>query len=458
MNINTANSTIFHMKSAIQNLTKDNELPFSNVLSVQSINEQLNDVTFRARVFSPDVTVFAFLSQVLGQDQSCQAAVAQVIAQNAKQEKAILSANTSAYCQARARLPEALLSNLAKESAKDLEEQARPEWLWRGRHIKIPDGTTVSMPDTSENQAAYSQHPSQKPGIGFPIARLVGVFSLATGALLDLAITSWSGKKTGEHALLRQLMHVFQSGDIVLRDAYYASFFLIAMFIKMQVDVVFPIHACRGYDFRRGARLGKRDHLVQWKKPRKPEWMDEQTYAEFPDNITIREGAITDAKRGYRTKRRILVTTLINSKQVTLQDLVELYGYRWFVELDLRSIKEIMNMDILRSKTPMMVHKEIWAHILAYNLIRKIMIQAAVIHQRNPREMSFKLALQMVFAFRQTGIFSERDEKIYAYFTEAITHKVVGNRSSRSEPRMVKRRPKAFPRLQKPRDFYCKVA
>jgi len=446
------------MKSAIQNLTKDNELPFSNVLSVQSINEQLNDVTFRARVFSPDVTVFAFLSQVLGQDQSCQAAVAQVIAQNAKQEKAILSANTSAYCQARARLPEALLSNLAKESAKDLEEQARPEWLWRGRHIKIPDGTTVSMPDTSENQAAYSQHPSQKPGIGFPIARLVGVFSLATGALLDLAITSWSGKKTGEHALLRQLMHVFQSGDIVLRDAYYASFFLIAMFIKMQVDVVFPIHACRGYDFRRGARLGKRDHLVQWKKPRKPEWMDEQTYAEFPDNITIREGAITDAKRGYRTKRRILVTTLINSKQVTLQDLAELYGYRWFVELDLRSIKEIMNMDILRSKTPMMVHKEIWAHILAYNLIRKIMIQAAVIHQRNPREMSFKLALQMVFAFRQTGIFSERDEKIYAYFTEAITHKVVGNRSSRSEPRMVKRRPKAFPRLQKPRDFYCKVA
>ncbi len=458
MNINTSRSTIFQVKSIIQNLTAGNELTFSDVLSAQSICEKLNNVSFRSRVFSPDVTVFAFLSQVLSADQSCQAAVAQVIAQRAKEGKAMLSANTSAYCQARARLPEALLSELAKESAEELEERVQSGWLWRDRHIKIPDGTTVSMTDTPENQEAYPQPASQKPGIGFPIARLVGVFSLATGALLDLAITSWSGKETGEHALLRQLMHVFKFGDIVLGDAYYASFFLIATFIKMGVDVVFPMHACRDYDFRKGNRLGKKDHLVQWKKPKKPEWMDKQTYFEFPNSIIIRESVVIDENHGYRAKRRVLVTTLLNSKKVTLQDLAELYRYRWFVELNLRSIKEIMHMDILRGKTPMMVHKEIWAHILAYNLIRKIMAQAAVLHYRNPREMSFKLALQMLFAFRQAGIFSEKDEKMYAYFIEAITHKVVGNRSGRSEPRMVKRRPKTFPRLQKSRNFYRKAA
>lgn len=295
-------------------------------------------------------------------------------------------------------------------------------------------------------------HP--KKGVGFPIARLVGVFSLGTGALLDLAIAPWSGKGTGEHTLLRQLMHVFKKGDVVLGDAYYASFFLIATLINQGVDVVFPIHASRKHDFRKGERLGKGDHLVQWKKPARPEWMDKATYAEFPNIITVRETKIIDVRPGYRTRTHVMVTTFLNHKEVTPQELGRLYGHRWFVELNLRAVKETMRMDILCGKTPKMVHKEIWAHLLAYNLIRKIMAQAAVVHHRNPREMSFKLAMQMFSAFRQAGIFSESDEKIYNCFLGAIVYKKVGNRPGRSEPRMVKRRPKAYPRLQKPRDFY----
>ena len=181
--------------------------------------------------------------------------------------------------------------------------------------------------------------------------------------------------------------------------------------------------------------------------------MDVQTYTDCPDTITVRETTIVDARPGHRTRSRILVSTFLNGKEVTPQDLGILYGYRWFVELNLRSVKEIMRMDILRSKTPEMVHKEIWAHILAYNLVRKIMAQSAVIYQRNPRGMSFKLALQMILAFRQAGILSENN-KIYVDFLGAIAYKKVGDRSGRSEPRMVKRRPKAFPRLQKPRDYY----
>jgi hypothetical protein len=384
--------------------------------------------------------------------------VAQVIAHQISQGKNIPSANTSAYCQARMRLPEKVLSSLAKESASNLEKQAHEGWLWRNRHIKMPDGTTVSMPDTPKNQQMYPQSASQKKGIGFPIARLVGVFSLGTGALLDLAIAPWSGKGTGEHALLRQLIHVFEAGDIVLGDAYYASFFLIAILQKMGVDAVFPIHASRPCDFRKGERLGKKDHLMQWKRPVKPNWMDDKSYNEFPNFITVRETTVVSMRPGYCTRSKVLVTTFTNNKEVTSQELGVLYSYRWYVELNLRSVKEIMQMDILRSKTPEIIHKEIWAHALAYNLIRKIMIQAAVIHQINPRELSFKVSLQMFLAFRQSGILLERDVEMYAIFLKSIAYKKIGNRSGRSEPRMVKRRPKAFPRLQKPRNHYKQKA
>jgi hypothetical protein len=286
---------------------------------------------------------------------------------------------------------------------------------------------------------------------------MVGVFSLATGALLDLAIAPWSGKGTGEHTLLRQLMHVFEAGDVVLGDAYYASYFLIALLMQMKVDVVFAVNGNRGSDFRRGKRVGKGDHIMEWKKPVRPEWMDEESYAKFPKTITVRETKTVVIRPGFRSQSRVVVTTFLDARDVTQEDLGELYAHRWFVELNLRSVKEIMRMDILRGKTPKMVRKEIWAHILAYNLVRKMMLQAAVIHDRNPNQMSFKLALQMLSAFRQSGILSEKKHEIYAEFLRAIAYKKTGTQPGRSEPRMVKRRPKAFPRLQKARHFYQKA-
>ena len=453
MSINIINTPIKHVRSIVQQLRIQDNLPFTDVLSPELISLKINDISYRERIFSPALTIYGFLSQALSPDQSCQAAVSQIIAHLMSKGKCSPSANTSAYSQARTRLPEGILSDLARESAKDLENQANKGWLWQNRHVKMPDGTSMSMPDTPENQALYPQPSSQKEGCGFPIARLVGVFSLSTGALLDLAMAPWSGKKTGEHALLRKLMHVFEAGDIVLADAYYGSFFLIATLQEMKVDAVFPLHAGRSHDFRKGERLGKKDHIVCWKKPVKPEWMNIQTYATFPETIKIRETAIVDTRPGYQTRTRVLVTTFLNSKEVTPQNLGELYGYRWYVELNLRSVKETMHMDILRSKTPKMVHKEIWAGILAYNLVRKIMAQAAEIHQRNPRKMSFKLSLQMISAFRQAGILDE-DNALYDRFLVAIASKKVGERPGRSEPRMVKRRPKPFPRLQKSRNLY----
>jgi hypothetical protein len=285
---------------------------------------------------------------------------------------------------------------------------------------------------------------------------MVGVFSLSTGALFDLAIAAWSGKGTGEHTLLRQLMHVFTKGDIVIADAYYASFFLIATLIKMGVDVVFPQHASRHSDFRTGKRLGKGDHLVEWQKPARPKWMSKEEYEDFSNTITMRETKIVSNRPGYRSKSRVLVTTFFDEKEVTSTDLSELYSFRWFVELNLRSVKETMRMDILRCKTPAMVRKEIWAYILAYNLVRKAMLQSAVLLMRNPREMSFKLTLQTISAFRQAGILCVNDTKLYSAFLRVIASKKTGQQKRCSEPRVVKRRPKVFPRMQKPRASYYK--
>lgn len=454
MDINNIDSNYSHAKSVFKKLRASNELPFVDVLSGDSISRCIEELQYRNRIFSPDLTVFAFLSQVIAEDQSCQRALAQVIAHQAEQGKEMPSANTAAYCKARARLSEEVLSHLAKECANQLESQAKPKWLWRNRSIKLIDGSTVSMPDTQANQAVYPQPDSQKTGVGFPLARIVAVISFTVGTVLDVAIGPYAGKGTGEHALLRQLMHNFNPGDVVLGDRHYDSFFLIALFIKLGIDIAFPMRRLRNCDFRKGVKLGKKDHLVQWKKPPQPEWMDEATYKDFPDCITIREVMVTSNRAGFRSQSRVMVTTFLDPDYVGKKDLSELYNHRWMVEINLRYLKETMYMDILRGKTPKMVHKEIWAHVLAYNLIRKIMAQAADRYNKRPQELSFKLALQMFAAFRQAGIFSERNEFLYQHLLKAIAYKTVGNRFGRTEPRAVKRRPKAYPKLQIARHLY----
>jgi hypothetical protein len=347
-----------------------------------------------------------------------------------------------------------LISDLTRQSGKALEAQAKPEWQWRGRPMKLVDGSTVSMPDTPENQATYPQPRSQEPGIGFPIARCVAILGGATGALLDLNLGAYRGKGTGEHGLLRPMMENFQPGDVALGDGYYASFFLMADLISRGVDAVFPMHGARDCDFRRGHRLGKKDHLVQWMKPQRPDWMDQAAYDSYPERLTIREVEIQIHRAGFRTESRVLATTFLKPKVTTPQDLAALYDCRWWVELDLRAIKQVMHMDILRGKTPEMVHKEVWAHLLAYNLIRKVMAQAAVVHGTNPRQLSFKLALQTVESFRQAGVFCESRKDCYDQILKTIVSQTVGDRPGRREPRRVKRRPKPFARLQKRRSVY----
>jgi putative transposase len=435
-------------------------LPFANVLTEESIQaafeeEECSFADDDDTVYTPAITLWAFLSQVLFKDEqrSCVAAVARVVVLWVALERGPCSSNTGAYCRARAKLSEAAIHRLTVDVASGCEKQAKTEWLWRGRHVRLVDGTTVSMPDTPDNQEAYPQPSSQEDGLGFPVARLVVLLSLATGMLGDMAMGPYTGKETGETALLRQLLSRFTRGDILLADRYYCSYFMIALLMESGVDFVTRVHQRREVDFRRGRRLGKNDHLVEWRRPEKPEWMDRPTYDRMPPSIRIREIRVHVGQPGFRVESLVVVTTLMDAHEYTPDDIAELYGYRWLAELDIRAIKTTMGMDILRCKTPSMIRKEIWTCLLAYNLIRRAMLQSAQGSGRSPRHLSFSAALQAIAASWQVIVLSSDSlaARLVKAELENLSGHLVGNRPGRVEPRAVKRRPKPHDLLMKPR-------
>jgi hypothetical protein len=321
-------------------------------------------------------------------------------------------------------------------------EQADGGWRWRGRTVKLVDGTGLSMPDTPGNQARYPQPSSQAPGVGFPLARLVGVICLSTGAVVDAAMGPFSGKGHSEHSLMRQLLGAFHAGEVMLADALYCSYWLIAALQSLGVDVVFEQHGSRITDFRRGRRLATRDHIVSWHKPKqRPSWMTLKQYETFPNELMMRE-----VKGG----KRVLVTTMLDPREVRKKELLELYVQRWHVELDLRNIKTTLGMDVLRCLTPEMVEKELWVNLLAYNLIRLLMAQAAVESGFHPRELSFKHTVQIWLQWLSVRCGHGQDWH-RDILLKLIVQVRVGHRPGRIEPRARKRRPKPYPWLKVPR-------
>lgn len=458
MSVFTTYSPKKHQQTMASILSANDGLPVGANLSQEQI-ACLALPKHRNRIFTPLVTLRAFLTQVMSPDKSQQAAVARVRAEAiSRGDKVTPSANTSAYSQARSALPVKSLANLARSVAINVTDSVPPEWLWRGKKILIVDGTTISMPDTSSNQLVYPQSKTQKEGIGFPIALCVAFIDYFSGALCELAMGPFVGKGTGEHSLFRQLMAAIKPDQILLGDCYYPSYFVVAELTKLGIDFVFPIHNFRKYDFNKGKQLGDKDHITEWKKPKKPAWMSQSEYNDVAPAVVIREVQIENHRPGFRTKNRVLVTSFLEAAKVSKADLANLYDYRWFVELSLRSIKDTMGMDILRGKTSEMVGKEIWAHVIAYNLIRKVMVEAAKAHGKTAAQISFKLALQTINAFEAAGLLSKKDSAIYQKLLEAIVCKTVGNRPGRKEPRLTKRRPKPFSMLQKARGLYNKIA
>src|SRR5262245_12443903 len=381
---------------------QDGDLPFTDVLTEGLVAKALAAVTgWLDRIFSPLVTLWVFLGQVLSADHSCRAAVARLIAHRLARGQRPCSAQTGAYCQARQRLPEKFFSKVACSVGRALDEKVERRWLWQGRRVYLFDGTTVTMPDTPANQAAYPQVYNQQPGLGFPIARLGALISLACGAVVNLGFCRYAGKGEGEVSLLRRLWDVLVPGDVLLADRLSANWLNILRLQQRGVELVSRLNkANRQADFRRGRRLGACDHIVRWAKPTSIRSLDREAYQALPESITVRETRIRVPQPGFRTRSIVVVTTLLDPQQATKEDLAALYRARWNAELDLRSIKSAMQMRELRCKAPELVRKEVWAHILAYNLIRTVMAQAAATHDVLPRSISFTGAMQTLEAFQ----------------------------------------------------------
>jgi len=431
-------------------------LPFADVLTLPRLQGALREeaATWREAVYTPVLTLWAFLSQVMSADGSCRATVARVLAWLVAGGESPCSPKTDPYCKARKRLPEGLLRRLVRETGRDLHDRSRAAWRWHGRRVKIADGTTVSMPDTPANQAAYPQSPTQQPGLGFPLARLVVVFCLACGSVLDAAVGRYQGKRGGENSLLRALAEAFASGDVLLADRYFGGWFDLTLWRQRGVDVVVRLHQKRRCDLRRGRRLGPGEHVIAWPKPQRPDWLDEAAYATLPAQLELREVRVRVRQRGFRTRALVVVTTLLDAAAYPAADLAELYRLRWHAELDLRSLKEVLGMGVLRCKSPAMVRKELWAHLLAYNLIRAVLAQAADEFGADPRALSFAGAVQALntFAERLLDTDTTRADALYEWLLCTIASHPVGHRPNRIEPRARKRRPKQYPLLTQPRE------
>jgi hypothetical protein len=416
---------------------------FFNVLTGAELLESTDSYLpeHRERLYPPTVTLSMFMKQALNEDRSCQKAVNGWAAQRAAEGLSVRSVRTGGYCQARQRLPMEMVVALTRETAGLLSSKAPVCWRWRGRVVKLVDGTGISMPDTPDNQARYPQPSSQAAGVGFPLARLVGVICLSTGAVLDAGLGPFEGQGNSERDLLREMLGNFCAGDVMLADAYFCSYFLIATLQLAGVDVLFEQNGARRTDFRRGQRLGERDHLVCWGKPKsKPQWMTCEQYAAFPDELIVRETEVGG---------RVLVTTLLNARQVSKGELSSLYAQRWHVELDFRNIKTTLGMEKLSCLTPQMIEKELWVYLLAYNVIRLLMAQAAHSAGVHPRELSFKHTVQMWTEWTSRTLPS--NPPLRAEFFRLIAQLSVGNRPGRIEPRARKRRPKPYPWLKVPR-------
>jgi hypothetical protein len=405
-------------------------------------------------LYTAVATVITFLGQILRPDRSCQRAVHAVIAHRAATGQRPCSADTGGYCKARQRLPEALGTRLLQESGRQLEAAAPDGWRWQGRRVRLADGSTLKIADTARNRAAYPLQRSIVPGTSYPVVRILVLFALAVGGVLDGALLPYRGKGTSETAMLRRLAEHFEPDDVLLGDRYFSGYWDIAWWQRRGVDVVTRLSNGRTSDFRRGRRLGRDDHVVTWRRTRRPDWITPDEAADYPATLELREVRVRVEVPGFRPDEIIVVTTLLDAQRYSASALADLYRRRWQAELHLRSLKTQMGMEQLTTKTPEMVRKEFAMHLLAYNCVRRIAATAALEAGVEPWQISFKGAWQALTEFlaRWHGC-----ADVVAWLNAllwTVAQQEVGHRPDRHEPYATKRRPKEFPNLNESRADY----
>ena len=438
----------------------DNSLPFGSVLSADRIREMFAESDFlfgyeEKDLWNTGLTLWAFIGQLLqdGKQRSCNAAITNTTRYMIEHGIEPPSPDSGEYCRARHKLNDDVLRHLVREIAEKMLLDNPDHWLWLGKNVKLVDGFTFTMPDTPGNQKEFPQLKSQAPGVGFPIARACAVLSLADACIHNVAIGPYAGKETGETALLRKVLNSFKPGDVMLADRYFCSFFMLAILKSRGIDVCMRLHQRRQVDYSKVQWLGSSDYIDTWYRPQRAKWMSQELYGSLPEQLHIRIMSF-NATADNQTEPLTVVSTLVDHETYPATEIGKLYGYRWFVELDIFSIKQSLNLDHLRCKSPEMIRRELWTTLLAYNLVRLVCAQAAFIHEKLARQMSFTIACNTLLS----QWLMPPDESIRRilgkYNLLQIASNEVGNRPGRIEPRVIKRRPKPYSLMTKPRDQY----
>ena len=399
----------------------------------------------RRRLFSKSNTFWAFLSQVLSDDGSCQEVVQKLKAYAALRGLDLPSSATAGYCKARSKLSTGDIRAIHCHVIASMEQMGSDD-NWHGHRVVVADSTGVSMPDTKANQEQWPQQRHQKPGCGFPSARMTACFSLHTGGLLSYRT---SNKHVSEVVRLRQQLDAFREGDILLGDKAFCGYRDIAERLERGIDSV--ISLCRRtqiQDAQAVKKLGRDDFLIQWHRPKKLAGMTAADLHALPASLTLRQIKITVDQPSFRSQVIYLVTTLLDPQAYPAEDLRDLFFRRWDVELFFRDIKTTMGMDILRCKSPEMISKEIMMHFIAYNCVRRIMYEAAEEVGLPVRKISFKTSLQTLCSWEpnlnQARLSRRERFRLISMLYESITQRPLLQRPGRSEPRAVKRRPKGY--------------
>jgi hypothetical protein len=450
-------SSLSSFRQRLHIARQSGDLYFASLLDRQTIASAFGEasgILDKARIYTTAVTLWVFLSQVLSVDHGCVSAVAKLIHFRFARGLARCCSKTGMYCIARDKLDEPAMHRLVTKTGQDIEDQSPDDWLWLGHRVVTADGTTITMSDTPENQSEYPQQRGQAVGCGFPIMRVVVLFALSTGVVLETAMGKYRGKLTAEVSLFREVDEIIEKDDVFLGDRAYSSWFDMARLMARGAHVVVRKHQLRKSDFRTGVRHAKDDHSIQMAKPTRPDWMSPQEYEAYPDFVIIRETKIRVENKGFRTREIIVHTSLLNDCDYSKDDIAALFRRRWQAELNLRSLKTIMQMDHLRCKKPHRVRNELRAHMLGYNLIRQVMRDAAISANVQPWQLSFKGTLSTIVEMLPTlNAISNADELCDVLFQSCQRH-IVGNRQDRYEPRVLKRRAKGYKLMQKPRHEY----
>jgi putative transposase len=438
----------------------DDSLRFGRVLSADRVRAMFADSDalfgYGANDFwNTGLTLWAFVGQVLqdGKQRSCNAAITHATRYMVEQGMLPPSPDSGEYCRSRQKLNADVLRQIVRAIAANMESATPAHWRWHGKHVKLVDGFTFTMPDTPDNQAAFPQVKSQAPGVGFPIARACAVLSLANACIHEVAIGPYAGKETGETALLRKVLDAFEPGDVMLADRYFCSFFMLAIFKSLGVDACIRLHQIRKVDPSRVRWLGPNDYIDTWHKPQRATWMSHELYNSLPKPMDIRIVSFT-AATAQETEPLQVVTTLLNPTAYPAEDIGALYGYRWHAELDLRSIKQFLNLEHLRCKSPDMVGRELWTTLLAYNMVRVVCAQAAFAHDTLARRMSFTIACNTLLSQWLMPPEPAIRAALGQYQLQQIAANEVGDRPGRIEPRVIKRRPKPYTLMTRPRHEY----